>query len=224
MQWDLAGSSLGDSPKESGSLLGTRREIAGKKTGGLTVRLSKVARVYGNRDSTEDYRGSRKAYRDLGIGPSSNDEVGSRWKFAEGIGKLTGNMKGDRWEKDRRTCRKNVGGYRSMWDSDDAVGSRWKFARRFAKGIGKLAGNTKGDRRKEDQKIYRKIAGGCRSMRDRPSTGKSDLDKDDRGVRCTVVSDADLALEDLGTMQDCTPAQQRKPTTLKTVVRSILNR
>ncbi|RWV77964.1 hypothetical protein GW17_00061139 [Ensete ventricosum] len=49
----------------------------------------------------------------LGIGPSSDDVVGSRWKFArrfvEGIGKLTGNAKGDRREEDRRTYRKIVG-------------------------------------------------------------------------------------------------------------------
>ncbi|RZS24328.1 hypothetical protein BHM03_00057384 [Ensete ventricosum] len=45
MRWDLVGSSLGDSPKESRSSLGTRKEIAGKKTGGLTVRLPEVARV-----------------------------------------------------------------------------------------------------------------------------------------------------------------------------------
>ncbi|RWW82669.1 hypothetical protein BHE74_00008859 [Ensete ventricosum] len=43
MRWDLAGSSLGDSLKESGSSLGTRREIAGKKTGGLAARLPEVA-------------------------------------------------------------------------------------------------------------------------------------------------------------------------------------
>ncbi|RWW85082.1 hypothetical protein BHE74_00006274 [Ensete ventricosum] len=47
MRWDLAGSSLGDSPKESGSSLGTRREIAGKKTGGLAARLPEVAGVCG---------------------------------------------------------------------------------------------------------------------------------------------------------------------------------
>ncbi|RZR88806.1 hypothetical protein BHM03_00016441 [Ensete ventricosum] len=45
MRWDLTGSSLGDSPNESGSSLGTRREITGKKTGGLAVRLPEVARV-----------------------------------------------------------------------------------------------------------------------------------------------------------------------------------
>ncbi|RZR89952.1 hypothetical protein BHM03_00017755 [Ensete ventricosum] len=47
MRWDLAGSSLGDSSKESGSLLRTRREIAGKKIGGLDVRLTEVAGIYG---------------------------------------------------------------------------------------------------------------------------------------------------------------------------------
>ncbi|RZS19488.1 hypothetical protein BHM03_00051742 [Ensete ventricosum] len=50
----------------------------------------------------------------LGIGPSSDDAVGSRRKFTrrftEGIGKLAGNTKGDRWEEDRRTYRKIVGG------------------------------------------------------------------------------------------------------------------
>ncbi|RWW43717.1 hypothetical protein BHE74_00050591 [Ensete ventricosum] len=39
MRWDLVGSSLGDSPKESGNSLGMRREIAGKKIGGLAARL-----------------------------------------------------------------------------------------------------------------------------------------------------------------------------------------
>ncbi|RRT35469.1 hypothetical protein B296_00012929 [Ensete ventricosum] len=43
MQWDLAGSSLGNSLKELGSSLGTRMEITGKKTGGLTVRMSEVS-------------------------------------------------------------------------------------------------------------------------------------------------------------------------------------
>ncbi|RRT46000.1 hypothetical protein B296_00015115 [Ensete ventricosum] len=47
MRWDLAGSSLGDSPKESGSSLGTRREITRKKTGGLSARLPEVTRVCG---------------------------------------------------------------------------------------------------------------------------------------------------------------------------------
>ncbi|RZR99195.1 hypothetical protein BHM03_00028709 [Ensete ventricosum] len=50
MQWDLVGSSLGDSSKESGSSLGTRREITRKKTRGLATRLSEVAGVCGRFD------------------------------------------------------------------------------------------------------------------------------------------------------------------------------
>ncbi|RRT56243.1 hypothetical protein B296_00015680 [Ensete ventricosum] len=56
----------------------------------------------------------------LGIGPSLDDTVGSRWKFArrftEGIGKLAGNVKVDHREEDPRTCRKIAGGCRSMRD------------------------------------------------------------------------------------------------------------
>ncbi|RWV94940.1 hypothetical protein GW17_00042477 [Ensete ventricosum] len=54
----------------------------------------------------------------LGIGPSLDDAIGSRQKFArrfaKGIRKLAGNVKGDRQKEDRRTCRKIVGGCRSM--------------------------------------------------------------------------------------------------------------
>ncbi|RWV89790.1 hypothetical protein GW17_00048049 [Ensete ventricosum] len=50
MQWDLTGSSLGDSPKESRSSLGTRREIVGKKIEGLTARLPEVTGVCGRLD------------------------------------------------------------------------------------------------------------------------------------------------------------------------------
>ncbi|RWW35726.1 hypothetical protein BHE74_00059306 [Ensete ventricosum] len=56
----------------------------------------------------------------LGIGPISDDVVGSRRKFArrfaEGTGKLAGNAKGDRRKEDRRTCRKITGGCRNMWE------------------------------------------------------------------------------------------------------------
>ncbi|RWV99845.1 hypothetical protein GW17_00037229 [Ensete ventricosum] len=49
----------------------------------------------------------------LGIGPSSDDAVGSHRKFArrfaEGIEKLARNAKGDRREEDRRACRKIAG-------------------------------------------------------------------------------------------------------------------
>ncbi|RWW63883.1 hypothetical protein BHE74_00028914 [Ensete ventricosum] len=40
-----------DSPKESGSSLGMRREIAGKKIGGLVVRLPEVIGVCGSKPS-----------------------------------------------------------------------------------------------------------------------------------------------------------------------------
>ncbi|RWW75011.1 hypothetical protein BHE74_00016980 [Ensete ventricosum] len=49
----------------------------------------------------------------LGIGLGSDDAVEPRRefarRFAEGIGKLVGNTSGDRWKKDHRTYRKNVG-------------------------------------------------------------------------------------------------------------------
>ncbi|RZR95007.1 hypothetical protein BHM03_00023818 [Ensete ventricosum] len=54
----------------------------------------------------------------LGIGPSSNDAMRSRRKFAEGIEKLAGNVKGDRREEDQRTCRKIAGGCWSMREAD----------------------------------------------------------------------------------------------------------
>ncbi|RWV80477.1 hypothetical protein GW17_00058253 [Ensete ventricosum] len=41
-----------------------------------------------------------------------------RGRFAEGIGKLAGNVKGDRRKNDRRTCRKITGGCRSMRDRE----------------------------------------------------------------------------------------------------------
>ncbi|RWW60524.1 hypothetical protein BHE74_00032472 [Ensete ventricosum] len=50
MQWDLSESSLGDSPKESGSSLGIRTEIAKKKTRGLAARLPEVTGAYGRFD------------------------------------------------------------------------------------------------------------------------------------------------------------------------------
>ncbi|RRT32547.1 hypothetical protein B296_00045991 [Ensete ventricosum] len=46
--------------------------------------------------------------------------MGSRWKFArrfaEGIGKLARNAKGDHQKEDRRTCRKIIRGCLSMWE------------------------------------------------------------------------------------------------------------
>ncbi|RZR74992.1 hypothetical protein BHM03_00047199 [Ensete ventricosum] len=53
-----------------------------------------------------------------GFARDSDDRVGSCRKFArrfaEGIGKLAGNAKGDRQKEDQRTCRKIAGGRRSM--------------------------------------------------------------------------------------------------------------
>ncbi|RWW54861.1 hypothetical protein BHE74_00038528, partial [Ensete ventricosum] len=84
---DALGNSLGVCRKLAkgiGSLLGWRKEVRQKKT----------------------------ETREKIIG------VGSRWKFtmrfAEGIGKLTGNAKGDRRKEDWRTCRKIARGCRSM--------------------------------------------------------------------------------------------------------------
>ncbi|RWW10672.1 hypothetical protein GW17_00025775 [Ensete ventricosum] len=91
----------------------------------------------------------------LGTGPSSDDAVGSRQKFArrfvEGIGELAGNAKGDRREEDRRTCRKIAGGCRSMRD-DRGRGRRRRAGdqravtvrRRPAGGDGRLARTARG--------------------------------------------------------------------------------
>ncbi|RWW67150.1 hypothetical protein BHE74_00025426 [Ensete ventricosum] len=91
---DVFGNSLGVCQKlaESiGSLPGWRKGVRQKKT-------ETRRKIVG---------GSRKACRD------SDDVVGSRPKFArrfvEGIGKLAGNVKGDRRKEDRRTYRKIVG-------------------------------------------------------------------------------------------------------------------
>ncbi|RWV79943.1 hypothetical protein GW17_00058856 [Ensete ventricosum] len=62
MRWDLARSSLGDSPKESRRSLGTRREIAGKKTRGLAARLPAIVRVCGRFDLHPKKIGSRCRY------------------------------------------------------------------------------------------------------------------------------------------------------------------
>ncbi|RRT32152.1 hypothetical protein B296_00035383 [Ensete ventricosum] len=55
----------------------------------------------------------------LGMGPSSDDVVGSHRKFTrrftKRIGKLAGNAKGDSQEEDQRTCSKIAGGCRSIW-------------------------------------------------------------------------------------------------------------
>ncbi|RRT42403.1 hypothetical protein B296_00041390, partial [Ensete ventricosum] len=99
MRWDLVGSPLGDSPKESGSSLGTRREIAGKKTGGLAVRLREVARLCRTKVNS--------MHRVNAVGNSQ----GGRRKLNEGIGSLSGERKGVR-QKKTETRRKIIGGSR----------------------------------------------------------------------------------------------------------------
>ncbi|RWV77768.1 hypothetical protein GW17_00061366 [Ensete ventricosum] len=102
---DAVGNSLGVHRKLTegiGSLLGWCKGVGQKK-------------VETRRKIVES---SRKACRDLGIGPGSDDAVGSRQKFSrrftEGIGKLAGNVKGDCREEDRRTCHKIVKGCQIM--------------------------------------------------------------------------------------------------------------
>ncbi|RZS02526.1 hypothetical protein BHM03_00032606 [Ensete ventricosum] len=69
-------------------------------------------------------RGSRKACQESGC---SDNMVGSRRKFArrfvEGIEKLVGNVKGDRWKEDWRTCRKIAGGCHSIRETRAAASS-----------------------------------------------------------------------------------------------------
>ncbi|RWV82446.1 hypothetical protein GW17_00056055 [Ensete ventricosum] len=99
---------VGSSPRVSGVFQDGAREFA-KRRPKITERLSRVA---------EKLAGNDEPRYSLGIRPSSDDAVGSRRKFArrfaEGIGKLAGNAKGDRWEEDRRTCRKIARGCWSM--------------------------------------------------------------------------------------------------------------
>ncbi|RRT44718.1 hypothetical protein B296_00014576 [Ensete ventricosum] len=95
-----------------GSLPGWRKGVRQKKTethrkiiGGLTMAVSmKLQPDDGLRYS-------------LGIRPSSDGAVGSYRKFTRRFTerrKLAGNAKEDHRKEDRRTCRKIVGGCRSM--------------------------------------------------------------------------------------------------------------
>ncbi|RRT50150.1 hypothetical protein B296_00050505 [Ensete ventricosum] len=101
---------VGSSLRVSGVCHDGTREFA-KRRPRLAKRLSGVA---------EKLIGNDGPRYSLGIGPSSDDVVGSCRKFArrfaKGIGKLTGNAKGDRRKEDQRTCRKIAGGCRSMWE------------------------------------------------------------------------------------------------------------
>ncbi|RWV77850.1 hypothetical protein GW17_00061270 [Ensete ventricosum] len=99
--------------KGIGCLLGWRMGIRQKKT------ETRRKIIKGSRKACRESRWSYDGPRyNLGIGPSSDDAVGSRRKFtrrfAEGMGKLAGNAKGDRWEEDRRTCHKITESCQSM--------------------------------------------------------------------------------------------------------------
>ncbi|RWW01850.1 hypothetical protein GW17_00035100 [Ensete ventricosum] len=106
-RWDLVGSSLRDSPKESGSSLGMRREIAGKKTGGLVARLPEAAEVYRN------YNQRIGQSQVQALDRSEEDAIGNsprvRRELAEGIRSLSEWRKGVRWKK-TETCQKIIGG------------------------------------------------------------------------------------------------------------------
>ncbi|RRT58458.1 hypothetical protein B296_00039588 [Ensete ventricosum] len=119
---DAFGNSLGVYRKLAegiGSLLGWRKGVRqdgarefSKKRPRLAERLSGVAEKLAR---SRDDDGPRY---NIGIGPSSDDAVGSRRKFArrfaEGIGKLVGYAKDDHRKEDRRTYRKITGGCQNM--------------------------------------------------------------------------------------------------------------
>ncbi|RRT35904.1 hypothetical protein B296_00013777 [Ensete ventricosum] len=102
---------VGSSSRVSGVYQDGTREFAINRPR-LARRLSGVAeKLAGSRDGLlQPDDGPRYC---LGIGPSSDDVVGSRRKFArrfaEGIGKLAENAKGDCREEDQRTYRKIIG-------------------------------------------------------------------------------------------------------------------
>ncbi|RWV77941.1 hypothetical protein GW17_00061164 [Ensete ventricosum] len=105
MRWDLVESSLRDSPKGSRSLLGTRREIARKKTAGLVTIMLKAVGLCGRLTMTgamelqpDDGPRSSLSIR-LEFGRCSGISSEFTRRFAEGIRKLTGSTPGDRREK-----------------------------------------------------------------------------------------------------------------------------
>ncbi|RRT51446.1 hypothetical protein B296_00002718, partial [Ensete ventricosum] len=112
----------------------------------------------------------------LGIGPSSDNEIGSRREFprrlAEWIGKLVGNIKGDRREEDRRTYRKNAGGYRIMRDSTILT------IRRCGASSLTRGGGRRRRKKKKKKKKKKKRTGWTRPRREKP-----DLEKRSGGGR-----------------------------------------
>ncbi|RRT35175.1 hypothetical protein B296_00017316 [Ensete ventricosum] len=109
-----------------GSLLGWRKGVRQKKIETRQKIIGVAEKLVGSRNGLTMARSMKLQPDDgprysLGIGPSTDDAVGSHRKFArrfaEGIEKLTGNAKGDRQKEDRRTCHKIVGGYQSMQEA-----------------------------------------------------------------------------------------------------------
>ncbi|RZS16157.1 hypothetical protein BHM03_00048117 [Ensete ventricosum] len=104
--------------------LGTRQECVGSSPSVLGV-YQDSAKEFARRSLRLARRLSGIAEKLIGNdGPGSSLSIGPRFgrcsgispefarRFAEGIGKLTGNMPGDHRGENQRTCRKYVGGYR----------------------------------------------------------------------------------------------------------------
>ncbi|RRT31574.1 hypothetical protein BHE74_00037277 [Ensete ventricosum] len=73
MRWYLVGSSLGDLPKRSGSSLGTRREITGKKTRGLDARMLEATGLCGTAASS--FRWVNHPYPPVPQNPSGGQQL-----------------------------------------------------------------------------------------------------------------------------------------------------
>ncbi|RZS16659.1 hypothetical protein BHM03_00048685 [Ensete ventricosum] len=100
-------------------------QAAGRRPPVVVCKISLVAalRAKLGRIEAEDwnYPGSNSITLKRGLDSSGGDNLpiafrllSRHLRFAEGIGKLAGNGKGDRRKEDQRTCRKIAGGYRSM--------------------------------------------------------------------------------------------------------------
>ncbi|RWW55272.1 hypothetical protein BHE74_00038102 [Ensete ventricosum] len=117
MQWDLARSSLGDSLKGSGSSLGARREIIGRRPDDLSQECRSQRQVLvGIRKVEETTFVKIQTGKPLASGRSEDNAVGNSlrvcWELAEGIGSLPELRKRVR-QKKTETRRKIVGGSRN---------------------------------------------------------------------------------------------------------------
>ncbi|RWW71759.1 hypothetical protein BHE74_00020473 [Ensete ventricosum] len=130
-----------------------RREIAGKKIGGLVARLPEVAGIYGSRYVNGPY-------------PGLDDAVGTRretrWKLAEGIGGLSG-VRRELVEGDRELARKTSRVHRKKTK---------RLVGRFLGVAEKLAGTAHEERGSEQDECE---VGYCPRVEEAPSgapTGK----------------------------------------------------